>query len=101
MTADSFVMQQAGAYEIRGLLTFTTVPDLLPHSASWLGKDGPVTVDLQQVTRADSAGLALMIEWLRQARAGNTELLFTHIPSQLATLIRVSGLQDLIPLGQD
>lgn len=101
MTDNGFIMQQAGAYEIRGLLTFTTVPDLLQHSASWLGKDVPVTVDLQQVTRADSAGLALMIEWLRQARAGNTELRFIHIPSQLATLIRVSGLQDLIPLGQD
>ena len=101
MSSNGFVTQHDGAYEIRGLLTFSTVPEVLTQSVSWLDQATPVTVDLQQVTRADSAGLALMIEWLRQARGNNLELRFIHIPDQLATLIRLSGLQDLFSLGSE
>ena len=59
-----------------------------------------LTIDLQQVTQADSAGLALLIEWLRQARKANVSLSFSNIPPQMLVLIRVNGLQDTLINGQ-
>lgn len=50
------------------------------------------------VTQADSAGLALMIEWLQMARDGKRELVFANIPEQVSELIRVNGLQQMFGL---
>ena len=52
-----------------------------------------MVIDLAQVERADSAGLALMIEWLKRARDAGCRLEFANIPDQVQTLIRVNGLQ--------
>jgi len=57
---------------------------------------GPVTVDLARVTRADSAGLALLIDWLAWARGAGRQLKFTHVPPTLAALARISDVEDLL-----
>ncbi|MCK7579441.1 MAG: STAS domain-containing protein [Chromatiales bacterium] len=54
-------------------------------------------IDLAQVERADSAGLALMIEWLKRAQVAGCKLRFANIPVQVQTLIRVNGLQAALP----
>ena len=79
-----------------GALTFDTVPGLYKSSDSWFADGGEIVIDLAQVTRADSAGLALMIEWLRRARVSSGKLHFANIPAQMQTLIRVNGLQDAL-----
>jgi phospholipid transport system transporter-binding protein len=79
-----------------GALTFETVPDLYQNSANWFQGAGELTLDLAQVERADSAGLALLIEWLRRAKAANLTLRFANIPTQVQTLIRINGLQDAL-----
>lgn len=81
---------------VTGALTFETVPDLYRNSASWFAGAGDLTIDLTQVDRTDSAGLALLIEWLRRAQAANRRLRFTNIPTQVQTLIRINGLQDAL-----
>ncbi len=83
----------AGRVAVTGPLTFDTVHTLLALPAVE-GRD-PITVDLAGVPRADSAGLALMLEWLRQARQNNRVLTFTHVPARLQDLIDVSGLSAL------
>ncbi len=82
--------------KVSGALTFETVPDLYRTSAGWFESAGGLTFDLAQVTNADSAGLALMVEWLRRARAGNHALRFANAPAQVQTLIRINGLQDAL-----
>lgn len=55
----------------------------------------PKTIDFSGVTRVDSAGLALMIEWLRLAKNKNTEIHLQNIPAQmqpLAVLFDISHL---------
>jgi phospholipid transport system transporter-binding protein len=81
---------------VAGALTFETVPDLHRNSASWFEGAGELILDLAQVERADSAGLALLIEWLRRAQIANRTLRFTNIPVQVQTLIRINGLQDAL-----
>lgn len=85
--------QGDGTLVVDGVLTFDTVPNVLQQSASWIQKPGgAITVDLHGVVRADSAGLALLVEWLRLARIKNRELKFTNVPEQVRSLIRVNGL---------
>ena len=81
---------------VTGALTFETVPALYKSSATWFAGEGELVIDLAEVARTDSAGLALLIEWLRRARAANRTLRFINIPAQVQTLIRVNGLTDAL-----
>jgi phospholipid transport system transporter-binding protein len=84
-----------GRQTLSGELTFGTVPDLYHASLKWFAEKS-LSVDFAQVSKADSAGLALMTEWLRLARAKNCRLEFLNIPEQVQEFIRVSGLQDVL-----
>ena len=81
-----------GGYQLHGDLSFATVPELYRAASSQWTTQMPAVLDLADVGRSDSAGLALLVEWLRQAQSSRTALRFDHIPEQLAKLIRISGL---------
>jgi phospholipid transport system transporter-binding protein len=84
---------------IEGELTFATVPDRLTASKDWFAGPGELVFDLAGVTRADSAGLSLLIEWLRLARQRGLTLRYRNLPEQLLTLVRVNGLTDTLLNG--
>lgn len=98
--ARASVQASNGVLSVSGMLTFATVPDVFKQSAGWITKpNGPLTVDLNGVSRADSAGLALLVEWRRLARRAGRELRFTDIPEQVQSLIHVSGLSQAFGLN--
>jgi len=82
-----------GRLSVSGMLTFDTVPDAYARSAAWVSGGAAASVDLARVQRADSAGLALMVEWLRLARIAGRGLKFIQIPEQVHEIIRVNGLE--------
>ncbi len=90
----------ATVHAISGPLTFDSVPAIYAASRAWFSGASGMTIDLAQVSTADSAGLALLIEWLRSARLAGAPLRFANIPSQMQELIRVNGLQDTLTNGQ-
>lgn len=94
MTEARIRYEGAGRVMVSGPLTFDTVHTLLALPAAE-GADALV-VDLGGVPRADSAGLALMLEWLRQARTQGRALSFTRVPARLQDLIDVTGLSALL-----
>lgn len=85
----------ADRYQVRGDLTFATVDAWLTLPEKWSPGTGPITIDLAEVSKTDSAALALMIEWQRRARALRRPLIFKNTPAKLQDLIRVSGLSAL------
>ena len=89
-----------GRVEIAGDLTFDPVAALRERGAEVLGGNGDVTLDLNAVTRADSAGLALMVEWLRQAKRKAGSLRVVNMPEQMLAIARMSKL-DRVLLGGD
>jgi phospholipid transport system transporter-binding protein len=84
--------QGDGVFIIEGDLTFASIDKktvkLCPvtHTPS-----KSITLDLSAVSSTDSAGLALMIEWLKQCRHQRVQLHFKNIPSQLRHLAQLSG----------
>ena len=82
-----------GTVAISGSLTFQTVPDFFARSGEWFREaDGPLVFDLAGVTLADSAGVALLLEWSRMARASGREARFINTPAQVHTQLEVNGL---------
>ncbi|MBE9516327.1 MAG: STAS domain-containing protein [Proteobacteria bacterium] len=96
MANDNFIQQHDGSFALQGELDFAAVPALVSQSEVWLasGEDS-VSIDMAAVGRADSAGLALMLEWMKQAKQSGQQIRFINIPDQLNSLIRISGLSNI------
>jgi phospholipid transport system transporter-binding protein len=77
-------------------MTFETVVSLLQQSAETLAAADAAEIDLAQVTEADSAGLALLIEWKRLARQKNGTITFRNVPRQLVALASISEVNKLL-----
>ena len=96
MSATRLVQQGEGRYAVQGDLSFDTVTGLLSESRSLFAGESSIELDLSGVTYADSAGLALLIEWLRQARLQGRQLHYQSLPSQLQALANVSEVTGLL-----
>lgn len=87
-------MSELSVRAVSGALTFETVPALYKESGVWFEGTGDLTLDLAQVTNTDSAGLALLVEWLRRAQDAKRSLRFINVPAQVLSLMRINNLQD-------
>ncbi len=87
-----------GVLRLEGELSFETVPALWRAVPFPPAGSGPVVLDLAGVVRTDSAGLALLVEWLRAARRAGRELRLRAMPAQMLAIARVSGLDRILPL---
>jgi len=83
-------------HPVTGPLTLDSVTDLYRTSTDWFSGAREVSIDLAGVTRVDSAGLALLVEWLRLGRQGNSVVRFRNVPDSVLTLVRINGLQEII-----
>ena len=90
-----------GVIQVSGELDAATVPTLLGEATVLFQQAGEqVCVDLAEVSRADSSGLALLIDWMRSARQQHQQLSFRRLPDQLLEMARVSGIETLLPLSE-
>ncbi len=97
MNAARIEEKGAGRFQLHGELTFASVTGLMEQATElFAGRD--CVLDLAAVERADSAGLALLIHWLRQARQQDCALRLLHVPQQMLAMARVSGLERILPL---
>ncbi len=88
-----------GRLWLSGELSIATVPELLSQQALQ-GHDGEeIHIDLQGVQRADSAGVALLIEWQRQAGRQQKRICFHNTPAQMLAIARLSGVDELLSLS--
>jgi phospholipid transport system transporter-binding protein len=83
---------------VSGELSFKSVPALAAKSRNFFKDSNSFDVDLVDVKRADSAGVALLIEWQRQAKQQNKSINFYNIPSQMLAIARLSGVDELLSL---
>lgn len=84
---------QADGFALSGSVVFETVSvmvDRFPADAE------SVSIDLKQITQADSAALALFLAWKRQAKNSGTQLQFTNWPENLLSLVRLYSLEPVL-----
>jgi phospholipid transport system transporter-binding protein len=84
--------QSPGYYTLEGSLTFASIDKYTPQSFRFLKGMDSMAIDLSEVTASDSAGLALMIDWIKRSRLSRVKLRFVNVPPQLLALASLSGL---------
>jgi phospholipid transport system transporter-binding protein len=87
----------AGRLRASGQLGLESAIAALGAGLAALPNGGDCRIDLRDVSDVDSAGLAVLIEWLAQARARGTRLEFTNLPPALRSLATLSGVEFLFP----
>jgi len=88
--------QSPGEFSLTGDLSFETVPGLVASGRQLFSGADEVRLNLAGVGRSDSAGLALLVSWLRLARQQGKQLSLQEIPQQLIGLARVSGVEHIL-----
>ena len=99
MAEACFTDMGGGHWLLEGELDFTTVPSVLRHAGADMRGVFGIRVDLKGVTRADSAGLALLVEWLRESDRASLSISFVNVPAQLLSIARVCGLEEILHLS--
>jgi len=100
MAEARFTNMGGGHWLLEGELDFTTVPSVLRHAGGDMRGVSGIRVDLKGVTRADSAGLALLVEWLRESERAGLSISFVNVPAQLLSIARVCGLEKILHLSR-
>ena len=84
--SDNYVM-------LSGDLTFATIHKKNVQLIDFKKTQGEVVLDLTEIKNSDSAGLALLIEWMKLSKKNQAQLKFKNIPQQLLTLAKLSGFE--------
>jgi phospholipid transport system transporter-binding protein len=86
-----------GRYRLQGSMTMATVTGLRKEGLQVFARgQGAIEVDLGEVQRADSGGLALLVDWLAWARRARRALRYSALPPALLALARLSDVEQLL-----
>ena len=95
--ADAFVEVSPGAYRLQAPLTFASVVSLRASGLAVIrAATNGLTIDLSAVPAADSAGLALLVDWLAEAKSRSCQLKFDQASEALVALARLSDVEKLL-----
>lgn len=99
--------ERAVRYSLRGALTFATAGTAHGAGLGMLNNIGAgassddgqsIVLDCGSVTDADSAGLALLLDWRREAMQRGITLRYANFPASIAQLARISGVESLLKI---
>lgn len=93
-----FVLEDKGdgKFAVQGDMSFDTANSILHTSERKFAEHTSLDIDLSGVKRADSAGLALLLEWKAQARSRSADIHFQEIPDSLLAIARTCEVEELI-----
>ena len=91
-------LSDGGQLQITGDLDYQTVPQLLKDSQSLFEGKQSLTIDLSGVNRSNSAGLALLVEWMRLAESKNFSIKFLNLPEQMRQVAQLCGVEEKLPV---
>lgn len=92
MNSLKIVPEGSGRFIVDGNLTFSSLDKKIINNFAFLTTGKHIVMDLGGVGSTDSAGLALLIEWIKNARHKRVHLQFRNIPEQIFNLANLSGL---------
>jgi phospholipid transport system transporter-binding protein len=87
-----------GRIVVTGELTFATARDARQLGTLVLesSRAERLVIDCAAVTRADSAGLAVLLDWLAWARRKSRVIEFQNLPQSLVAIARISEVDGLL-----
>ena len=87
-----------GRFAVRGVLTFANARRARNEGLSALraSSESDLEIDCSGITHSDSAGLAVMLDWLAIMKREGRPLCFSQVPSLLLAVARISGVEDML-----
>lgn len=82
---------------LSGELTRHTLMQIPSHIVKSMASKTNALVDLKNVSKVDTAGLAWLFYLLEQAQLANCQLRFANLPSKLDNLINLSSVEGFLP----
>jgi phospholipid transport system transporter-binding protein len=98
LSVAGFVIERVAPDRLRarGELGFATASLALRSGMEQIGRADDQVVDLAGVTEGDSAGVAVLVEWISVAAAAGVGLRYENVPPQMLAIARISDLEDLL-----
>lgn len=86
-------------FNLHGDLNFTNVMPLYQQGAKLIAGFNPtslVQIDFSGLTSANSAAIALMVDWLRYAKKAGKSLQFLNLSSEIQSLLQAAEMNHVI-----
>lgn len=102
MPANSFELKDIGdgRFVLTGEMTFDTAERILRASEIPFEEHTRIEVDLSGVKKADSAGLALLLEWITWANHTVREIRFIDMPARVLAIAKTTEVDNLLYRGE-
>ena len=99
---DDFDLQDLGQgkFTLTGAMNFETAEEILRASETPFEEHTQLEIDLSGVTDSDSAGLALLLEWVTWANHSVREISFKGIPEKIRAIARTTEVEPLLARGE-
>jgi phospholipid transport system transporter-binding protein len=92
--------QGDGRFALYGRMSFDTAGEILRESEALFEHHTLLTVDLSGVTHTDSAGLALLLEWITWANHTVREIRFEGMPEKIDAIAKTTEVDSLLRRGE-
>ncbi len=89
-----------GRFALSGEMTFDTAERILKESEEPFEAHTQLEIDLTGVSRSDSAGLALLLEWVTWANHTVREIRFTGMPERVSAIAKTTEVEKLLSRGE-
>jgi len=89
-----------GNFRLNGKMTFQTADSVLRASERLFEEHTQIEMDLGGVTDTDSAGLALMLEWITWANHTVREIRFVNVPEKIDAIAKTTEVDHLLRRGE-
>ena len=89
-----------GKFALSGRMAFDTAGDILRESEEPFEAHTRIEVDLSGVGETDSAGLALLLEWITWANHTVREIRFTDMPERITAIAKTTEVENLLKRGE-
>jgi phospholipid transport system transporter-binding protein len=89
-----------GRFALSGEMNFKTAEKILQASEDPFEEHTQIEVDLSGVTDSDSAGLALLLEWVTWANHSVREVRFTGMPERILAIAKTTEVEKLLTRGE-
>ena len=89
-----------GRFALTGEMSFETAERILHASEEPFEQHTRIEVDLSGVQKSDSAGLALLLEWITWANHTVREIHFTKTPERILAIAKTTEVDHLLQRGE-
>lgn len=89
-----------GCFAVSGEMTFDTAERILKASEGPFEEHSQLEIDLSGVTVSDSAGLALLLEWVTWANHTVREIRFSGMPERIMAIAKTTEVDKLLARGE-